>query len=113
MEGGYTAYRERRPTELPHPVNNDQSLILLNFEGLVLLCPSEIKRELCKLLILINQGIDRYKVLVVGKNGKLNDTTEVSALWSIVCEIYTISHKRRFVSSVGILHYNIMYRHRA
>ena len=30
----------------------------------------------------IGQGIDWYKVLVVGKNGKLNETIEVSALWS-------------------------------
>ena len=28
-------------------------------------------------------GINRYKVLVVGKNGKLNETIEGSALWSI------------------------------
>ena len=31
-------------------------------------------------------GIDRYKVLVVGKNGKLNETIEGSALWSTVFE---------------------------
>ena len=30
----------------------------------------------------IREGIDRYKVLVVGKNGKLNETIEGSALWS-------------------------------
>ena len=29
-----------------------------------------------------SEGIDRYKVLVVGKNGKLNETIEGSALWS-------------------------------
>ena len=52
-------------------------------EDLVLLSPSEIKRELCELMISIGQGIDRYKVPVVGKNGKLNDTIEVNALWSI------------------------------
>ena len=34
-------------------------------------------------MISISQGIDRYKVPVVGKNGKLNETIEVSALWSI------------------------------
>ena len=34
-------------------------------------------------------GIDRYKVLVVGKNGKLNETTEGSVLWSNIS--YTIS----------------------
>ena len=33
--------------------------------------------------MLISQGIDWYKVLVVGKSGKLNETIEVSALWSI------------------------------
>ena len=32
----------------------------------------------------MSQGIDWYKVLVVGKNGKLNETIEVSALWSII-----------------------------
>ena len=31
-----------------------------------------------------SEGIDRYKVLVVGKNGKLNETIEGSALWSKV-----------------------------
>ena len=67
---------------LPHPVINDQTLILLNFEGLDLLSPSEIRQEVCILLISISQGIDWYKVLVVGKNGKLNETIEVSALWS-------------------------------
>ena len=69
-------------TELPHTVINDHTLRLLNFEGPFLLSPSAIKRELCKLLILISQGNDRYKVLVVGKNGKLNETIEGSALWS-------------------------------
>ena len=68
----------------PHPVLNDQSLVLPNFEGLVLLSPSEIKRELCKLMSSISQGMDRYKVPVVGKNGKLNETIEWSALWSIL-----------------------------
>ena len=62
---------------------NDLSLILLNFEDLVLLSPSEIKRELCKLMISVSQGIDMYKVPVVGKNGKLIETIERSALWSI------------------------------
>ena len=33
-------------------------------------------------MIRISQGIDWYKVLVVGKHGKLNETIEVSALWS-------------------------------
>ena len=67
----------------PHPILNDQTLIPLNFEDLVLLSPSEIKRiKLCELMISISQGIDRYKVPVVGKNGKLNDTIEVNALWS-------------------------------
>ena len=31
-----------------------------------------------------SQGIDRYKVPVVGKNGKLNEMIERSALWSNV-----------------------------
>ena len=38
--------------------------------------------ELCELMINVKQGIDRYEVPVVGKNGKLNETIEVSALWS-------------------------------
>ena len=67
----------------PHPVLNDQSFILLNFEGLVLLSMSEIKRKLCKLMISRSQGIHGYKVPVVGKNGKLNETMERSVLWSI------------------------------
>ena len=67
----------------PQPILNDQSLILLNFEDLVLLSPSEIRRELYKLMTGISQGIDRCKVPVVGKNGKLNETIERSALWSI------------------------------
>ena len=68
---------------LPHPVVNDQTLMLVNFECLFLLSPLEIKQEVCILLMLISQGIDWYKVLVVGKSGKLNETIEVSALWSI------------------------------
>ena len=79
----YTACHGRRSTELPHHVINDQALILSNFEGPFLLSPSEIRQEVCILLIIISQGIDLYKVLVVGKNGKLNDTIELSALWSI------------------------------
>ena len=71
----------------PQPILNDQSL---NFEDLVLLSPSEIRRELYKLMTGISQGIDRCKVPVVGKNGKLNETIERSALWSIYiwCCIY-------------------------
>ena len=56
--------------------------MLDNFECLVLLSPSEIRQEVCKLMFSIGQGIDWYKVLMVGKNGKLNETIEVSALWS-------------------------------
>ena len=69
----------------PHPVGllNDQSFILLIFEGLVLLSPSDIIWELCELRNRISQGIDWYKVPVVGKHGKLNETIEVGALWSI------------------------------
>ena len=66
--------------------------MLDNFECLFLLSPSEIKQEVCILLILISQGIDWYKVLVVGKNGKLNDTIEASALWSTYSAVW---HKRR------------------
>ena len=33
-------------------------------------------------MIDVKQGIDRYEVTVVGKHGKLNETIEVSALWS-------------------------------
>ena len=54
----------------------------VNFEGLVLLSASEIIWELCKFVISISQGINWYKVPVVGKHGKLNETIEVSALWS-------------------------------
>ena len=56
--------------------------MLLNSEGIVFFSPSEIIGELCILLILISQGINRYKVLVVEKQGKFNETIEVSALWS-------------------------------
>ena len=64
-----------------HSAINDQSLILFNFEVLFLLSPSEIRRELCKLMITISQVIDRYNVPVVGKDGKLNDSIERSASW--------------------------------
>ena len=74
----------------PHSVLNNQSFILPNFEGLVLLSPSEIKRELFNLMISISQGMDRYKVPVVGKNGKLNETIERSVLWSITCNLNKI-----------------------
>ena len=67
----------------PLSVMNDQSFTLANFEGLFLLSLLEIKRELCKLITSTSQGIHRYKVPVVGKNGKLNETIEVGALWSI------------------------------
>ena len=56
--------------------------MLDNFECLVLLSSSEKRQEVCKLMFSIGQGIDWYKVLVVGKNSKLNETIEVSALWS-------------------------------
>ena len=68
--------------------------MLDNFECLVLLSPSEIRQEVCKLMLSIGQGIDWYKVLVVGKNGKLNETIQVSALWSI-----SIIHK--YVTMLG------------
>ena len=71
----------RQGPQLPYPVINDQTLILSNFEGCALFSPSEIRQEVCILLILISQGIDLYRVLVVGKNGKLNETIEVSALY--------------------------------
>ena len=64
----------------PRPVINEQPLILVNFEGLFLLALSDIQRELCKLVITISQGIDGYEVPVVGKNDKLSETIEVSAL---------------------------------
>ena len=68
----------------PLLIINDQSLILINLEGLVLFSPKEITQELYKLVTLISQGIDRYKVPVVAKNGKLNEMIEVSALWSML-----------------------------
>ena len=69
--------------------------MLDNFKCLFLLSPSEIKQEVCILLILISQRNVWYKVLVVGKNGKLNDTIEASALWSIS---KLIAPQRRSVS---------------
>ena len=36
-------------------------------------------------MISISQGINWYKVPVVGKHGKLNETIQVSALWSNMC----------------------------
>ena len=48
----------------PQSIINDQSL-MMHFEGLGLLSPSEITQELCKLMV------------------KLNETIEVSPLWSI------------------------------
>ena len=72
-----------------------------NFEDLVLLSPSEMKRELCELIISISHRIVLYKILVVGKNGKFYDTIEVSALWSTaICPIdrpYTSSLESAFV----------------
>ena len=39
---------------------------------------------------LLSQGIYWYKVPVVGKHGKLNETIEVSALWSISIILYRL-----------------------
>ena len=47
-----------------------------------LLSPSVINQELCEYIISATQGTNWYKVLEVGINGKLNETIEVSALWS-------------------------------
>ena len=80
MEGGRLLAIREGPQS--YPVINDQTPTLLSFEGLVLLSPSEITWEMCGLMINISQGIDWYKVPMVGKHGKLNDTIEVSALWS-------------------------------
>ena len=38
-----------------------------NFEDIVLLSPSEIRQELCEIMISISQGNQWYKVLVVEK----------------------------------------------
>ena len=62
----------------PILIINDKSLILIHFKGLVLFSPEEITQELYKLVTLISQGIDRHKVPVVAKNGKLNEMIEVS-----------------------------------
>ena len=51
---------------------------------LILCSSSEIKQEVCELIINISQGTQWYKVFVVGKTGKLNETIEVSAFWSIL-----------------------------
>ena len=88
----------------PHPIINYQSPILVNFKDLFLLSPSEIKQELCKFMTSISQEIDRYKVPVLGKNGKLNETIEVSALWS--SRLY-FSYKSYLV----LLKYMIYVRH--
>ena len=72
---------------LPPPQINDQSLIIVNFEGLFLLSPSEITQELCKLITSTSKRIHGYKVPVVGKSGKLNDKIEVSAWWSIYIKL--------------------------
>ena len=64
-----------------YPVINDQSFILVNFESLFLLSPSEIKRKHCNILTRMSEGTHRYKVPGMGKNGKLNEMIEVSALW--------------------------------
>ena len=80
--GGVTLLAMREGPQSYTTTINDQTLMLDNFECLVLLSPSEIRQEVCKLMFRIGQGIDWYKVLVVGKNGKLNETIEVSALWS-------------------------------
>ena len=53
-QGRYTACHERRITELPHPAINDQTLIIVNFEGLVLLSPQEIRQELSELVISVD-----------------------------------------------------------
>ena len=45
-QGLYTVCHERRSTELPHPVINDQTLILVNFESLFLLSVGDKTRTL-------------------------------------------------------------------
>ena len=46
----------------------------------------------------MSKGIDRYKVLVVEKNGKLNETIEVSALWSIILNFVMVLAKSTIAS---------------
>ena len=92
----------------PQPILNDQSLILLNFEDLVLLSPSEIRRELYKLMTCISQGIDRCKVPVVGKNGKLNETIERSALWSIKVKRPKSEKFKKCLSYIGPSSWNAL-----
>ena len=83
MEGGALLAMREDPQSYATP-SLMTTLILVNFEGLVFLSLSEIRQEVCKLMFSIGQGIDWYKVLLVGKNGKLKETIEVSALWSIM-----------------------------
>ena len=42
-----------------------------------------MNQELCALIINVKLGINWYKVPMVGINGKLHETIQVSALWSI------------------------------
>ena len=51
--------------------------------------PSEINEELCELMIW-------YKVPMVGINGKLNETKEVSALWSNILGSCVLFSKMQF-----------------
>ena len=53
-----------------------------NVRDLVLLIPSEIIWELSELMVSLSQGVNWYKVPLVGINGKFNETMEVCASWS-------------------------------
>ena len=47
---------------------------------------------LCESMINVKKGIE---IPVVGKNGKWNETIEVSALWSITLEPHVLSGQAR------------------
>ena len=68
------------------------------FEDPVLLSPSQKIWKLCELMMNVKKGIDYYKVPIVGKIGKLNETIELSVLWSVYRD--TISKKNRSTCQV-------------
>ena len=77
--------------------------MIVNLEGIVLLSASEMIWELCEFLISIIQRINWYKVPVVGRHGKLNETIEVSALWSKrTAAKYTVVKNTLYARSVDL-----------
>ena len=63
--------------------------------------------------MLISQGIDWYKVLVVGKSGKFNETIEVSALWSMTLQFVKSANSTPIKLSVQqIMSYPLKRKHK-